>query len=303
MAFAKGTESKEAKTFPKYVGVAPVFVLSVNPNKEEYEKILGSELQKEPEYISTLDIDGKAVDNVRISFVVKTNAEKVGVEVISNLTFFLQNRPRVGSRTGKYQVIDKYGDTAWAVKGEDFTFENGVFKAIRIPQNSNGPANIDIDYRLAYVGEEYLTSFLKNYLCIPSRMSWVNSTWVPNNKVDIRDCEARLEEIKNYFKGNFTELRKTIALMPHNEVKVLFGVKTDDKGQYQTILSEKTLRNSSTNHSSFETYVKDRKDAGGFKNIEYPVVDFREYVVAPTEFSQTTSAMPEEELPFDGPDW
>ena len=309
MAFAKGNESKEAVVFPKYVGVAPVYVLGVNPDKEEYEKILGSELQKEPEYLSTIEIDGKNVDNARISFVVKTDAEKVDAEVISNLTFFLQKRPRVGSQTGKYQVIDKYGDTAWAVRDEDFKFEDGKMKVIRVPQYAHGPANIDIDYRLAYVGEEELTAFLKNFLCIPSRMAWVNSTWVPNNKVDIRDCEARLENIDDYFKGNFKELRDIISLMPKNKVRVLFGVRTTDKGQFQTVLSSKTLRNSVSNYNDLAKYVEERKLNGAFKDIEYPVVEFREYAVKPTEFNTSTKEMPkmEDDLPFgpssDTPDW
>lgn len=309
MAFAKGTESKEAMTFPKYVGVAPVFVLGVNPDKAEYEKMLNTELQKDPEYLSTIEVDGKNVNNVRISFVIKTDADKVDAEVTSNLTFFLQQRPRIGSQTGKYQVIDKYGDTAWAVKGEDFVFEDGKIKVLRIPQYANGPANIDIDYRLAYVGEEELTDFLKTFLCIPSRMSWVNSTWVPNSRVDIRDCEARLESVAEYFKGNFKELRDIINLMPNNKVRVLFGVRTTDKGQFQTVLSSKVLRNSVRNYNELEKYVAERKMNGAFKDIEYPVVEFREYVVKPTEFTQNNTQAPalEDDLPFSAsdetPDW
>jgi len=303
MAFAKGTESKEPASFPKYVGVAPVFVLGVNPTKEEQEKFFGTELQKDPEYLSTIEVEGKNVENLRISFVVRTDP-KVGAEVTSFLTFFLQKRPRIGSNTGKYQVIDKYGETAWAVQGEDFTMENGKFTVLRIPQYKDGPANIDIDYRLAYVGEEELTSFLKNYLCIPQRMSYVNKVWVPNKKVKLEECEARLVEISEYFKGNYNELKGLLKLLPNNKVKVLFGVRTTDKGQFQTILSGKTVRNSVDNYASLDKYVKERKLAGAYKDIEFPIVDFKEYTVEATNFKSNDAQMPTtDELPFDGPDW
>ena len=39
MAFAKGTESKDGNKVVRYIGVAPVFVLAVNPNKAELEKL------------------------------------------------------------------------------------------------------------------------------------------------------------------------------------------------------------------------------------------------------------------------
>ena len=48
---------------------------------------------------------------------------------------------------------------------------------------------------------------------------------------------------------------------------------------------------------------------GAFKDIEYPVVEFREYVVKPTEFTQNNTQAPalEDDLPFSAsdetPDW
>ncbi|MDQ9822852.1 hypothetical protein RFZ44_05690, partial [Acinetobacter sp. 163] len=73
-------------------------------------------------------------------------------------------------------------------------------------------------------GEEELTKFIKAYLNIPNVMKYVNNTWVMVDNPE--DCEARLEHIEDYFKGNFKELREVIALQPNNRVKVLFGVKT-----------------------------------------------------------------------------
>ncbi len=42
-AFGKAVESKESTPVKRYVGVAPVFVLAVNPNKADLEKLLKNE--------------------------------------------------------------------------------------------------------------------------------------------------------------------------------------------------------------------------------------------------------------------
>ena len=39
MAFATGQESKEGGSVKRYIGVAPVFILGVNPSKEELEEL------------------------------------------------------------------------------------------------------------------------------------------------------------------------------------------------------------------------------------------------------------------------
>ena len=49
MAFAKGAESKEGNKIARYIGVAPVFVLIVNPNKAELEKLYNTQLENDPE--------------------------------------------------------------------------------------------------------------------------------------------------------------------------------------------------------------------------------------------------------------
>ena len=52
MAFATGKESTEGNVVKRYIGVAPVFVLAVNPSKAELEKLYDTELENAPEYIS-----------------------------------------------------------------------------------------------------------------------------------------------------------------------------------------------------------------------------------------------------------
>ena len=288
MAFGKGQESTEGNVVKMYTGVAPVFILGVNPNKAELEKLYNTQFEKEPEYISEIEVgeDRHKVQNVRLDFIVKTDAEKCnGVEIITKVVFFIRNEYRYNRDKTKVQVIDKYGRTAWV------TIEQA--KAHEIPMYKNGPANLDKDYRPAYHGEEELTDFIKSYLNIPNVMKYVNNTWIMVDNPS--DCEARLEDINSYFKGDFKELKEVIALQPNNKIKVLFGVRTtDDNRQYQTVYTQMFLRNNITNYSKLDANLQERKAAGAYPTTEFIVGDLKEYNVEPTNFSNTTA----NDMPF-----
>ena len=283
MAFAKGSESTEGNVIKRYMGVAPVFVLAVNPNKEQLEKLYNTQLEKEPEYISEVETgDGNKVQNVRLDFVVKTDAEKCdGVELMTKVTFFIRKEYKYDKSKTKVQVIDKYGRTGWP------TIEQA--KNHEIPVYSNGkPANIDKDYRPTYNGEEELVNFLKAYLNIPEVMRYVNKEWVMRDNT--ADCEARLEKIDNYFKGDFSELRQAIQLQPTNKVKVLFGVRsTDDSKQYQAVYTKMFLKNNVTDYSKLDTDLQNRKAAGAYPTTEFVVGNLREYSVEATDFSNAST--------------
>lgn len=278
MAFASGKESTEAGEIKRYIGVAPVTILAVNPNKAKLEELYGTTLEKEPEYVSMVERDGKSVQNVRISFIVRTAADKCdGIDMTSQVTFFLQNAPRMGSQSGKYQIIDKYGRTAWATK-EDID-------AKRIPQYANGPAQIDADYRPAYVGEEELTNFIKAYLNIPEVRLYQNGTWVANPHPE--ECEARLDNVKNYFTGDVKELDGIIKLQPNNKVKVLFGVRSAEGGkEYQAVYTRMFLRNNARDFSRLDKDLKEAKNAGAYSTTTFEVVPIKEYVVTPTNLEE-----------------
>ena len=112
MAFAKGKESVEAAPVKRYIGVAPVTVLAVNPTKAELEKIYGITLENTPEYLSTVEVNGKKVKQVRLDFIVKTVAEKCNeIDFISKVSFFINDSVRYNKDNTKIQVINKYGET------------------------------------------------------------------------------------------------------------------------------------------------------------------------------------------------
>lgn len=291
MAFAKGNVSTDGNEVKRYIGVAPVFVLGVNPNKKELEAIYNTSLDNDPEYINEVESDGHQVKNVRIDFITKSDPDKCnGIEFTSKVSVFIREEYRYNKDKTKVQVIDKYGRTAWV------TIEQA--KAHEIPVYKNGPANLDKDYRPCYVGEEDLTNFLKAYLNIPNVMKYVNSTWVMVDKPE--DCEARLEHIKDYFKGDFKELKDAIALQPGNKVKVLFGVKTNTENkQYQAVYTPMFLKNSVTDYSRLDKDLQERKNGGAYPNTEFVVGDLKEYKVEATDLS--SSSAPDD--PFQSNPW
>lgn len=288
MAFSKGKEVSES-SFKRYVGVAPVSVISVNPNKAELEKVYNTQLEKDPEYLGKYDDNGTEIPTARIDFIIKTDEERCGVNLISKLSLFIRKAYRFNRDKTKVQVIDKYGRTAWVTQEQ--------LKGHEIPMYTNGPANLDKDYRPCYVGEEDLTNFIKTYLNIPSVQKYVNGKWVLVDNPS--DCEARLDSLDNYFKGNFSELKDILSYQPNNKVKVLFGVRNTDSGTYQTVYTHMFLRNGATNYSKLDADVQNRKSNGAYSDTEFYVGDLKEYTVEPTDFTtQTTS-----DLPFDSTPW
>ena len=289
MAFGKAIASSEEFVAKRYIGVAPVYVVAVNPTKKEMESIYNTTIEDEPNYLGQAeDREGNKVDNVRIDFIIKTDANKVGEEVISKLTFFLQKGYRYNGDKTKVQIIDKYGRTAWVTTEQAKNHE--------IPMYSNGPANIDKDYRPCVIGEEALINVLKTYLGIQNVMKCVNGTW--EMKENPEDYEAKLEHIQDYFKGDFSELKGLVALMPENKIKVMFGVRTANDGkQYQTTYSNMVLSNRTTDYSKLDADLQERKSNGAFATTEFSVCDFKEFTVEPTTFEEKKK----NDNPFD--DW
>ena len=296
MAFAKGTESTDGAIVKRYTGVAPCYVVGVNPNKKELEEIYGTTVENEPEYRSSVEVDGRKVENVRIDFIVKTEPEaNNGIEMTSKVALFLRKEYRYNKDKTKVQVIDKYGRTAWV------TVEQA--KAKEIPVYANGPANLDADYRPCFVGEEELTNFIKAYLNIPNVMKYVDNKWVMVDNP--ADCVARLDNIDKYFSGNYDELRDVIALQPKNRVKILFGVKTNDEGkQYQAVFTQMFLKNGVRDYSKLEKELADRKAAGAYPTTEFTVGELKEYNPQPTSFAAPAENVgnPFAENPFDTTD-
>lgn len=294
MAFGRTQVSKEATEIKRYTGVGSVFVVGVNPSKAELEKLYDRELDKDPEYLTEKD----GVTSARIDFIIKTDPTAKcsnGIELLTKFSMFIRNEYRFNKDKTKVQVIDKYGRTAWVTKEQA--------KAHEIPVYKNGPANIDKDYRPAYVGEEDITNFLKLFLGISNVEKWVKNEATGRREVvglvdNPQDCECRLENIEDYFKGKFNEIKGAINLMPNNKIKVLFGVRTTDEGkQYQDVYTRKFLSNTVSVYDKLAEDVQTNKDNGAYPNTEFVVADLQEYTVQATNFNNTNNN--NGDMPFD----
>ena len=305
MAISRGNASKEAQEFKRFIGVCPVFVKAVNPNKAEHEKLFNTTLEEAPVYVQDKeDNDGNSYKNVRISVVLQPDVEKIGFDMpLVTMPLFITNQKQHGANSGKYQVVDKYGRFAWATEAE--------ISAKEIPTYSNGKkADISNDYRIAYVGEEDLTNFIRVFLCIPSITKWDNNEkcMVPNTDVKPEECECRLdiETFEKFFKGDFSEIKDILGFQPTNKVKVCLGVRTDANGKlFQSVYTKKFISNAATSYSSLDKALQaDIAYATTHNKVlstEYSAKAVHEYSVTPTTFtaSESSEVTPSSDMPFD----
>lgn len=283
MAFASGNKSVDEVEIKRYIGIAPVYVLAVNPNKAELEKLYNTTIDKEPEYLGEVEVDGNKIPNVRIDFIVKTDAPRSNnIDFTSKVSFFIRKEYCYNRDKSKVQVIDKYGETAWV------TVEQAKNK--EIPVYSNGPAKIDKDYRPCFRGEENLIKFIRTYLGIPRVYTYnrEDNSW--NMRSNPSESEGRLDKILDYFNGDFSELKSIIALQKENKIKVMFGVrKTDDGKMYQTVFTEEFASNNTKNYNNIDKELQNRLSNGAYSTTEFCVCDLKEYVVEATDFTGTNT--------------
>lgn len=284
-AFGKAVESKEAAPIKRYVGVAPVKIVAINPTKTELEKIYNTTLDKEPEYLGSNEKDGKNVPFVRVDFIVATDPTKSDIEMTTKASFFVRKQFMINREGTKVKVIDKYARTAWVTQEE--------FKNHLVPTYANGPARIDSNYRMLYQGEEELITFVKNYLGIVDVDEFVDGVWVMRKNPE--DYEAGFNNIESWFKGDISEIKSAINMMPNNYVKMLFGVRTTDEGrEYQDVFTRKTQMFNSRTNSKIEKALTEAKNAGAYANTYFEVCDLKEYVVMPTNVANIV----EDDCPF-----
>ena len=315
LVIGKTQESKEVGegSFKRYVGVGSTFVKGVQPTKKEIDEFFGYESQNEPEYIKDTD-NGK---EVHITFLLQTDPDaNNGIDLKSRAMFTLRLNPAYNKDQTKVQVIDSYGNYTWA------NVEDAKAGKALVSANGN-PQKIDTKYRMACVGECDLVAFLKKYLCIQDAFNYVNGTWMKKTKKvynsdtkqdeyidDTQDCVFALEHIKDYFNGDFKELKDALALQPNNKVKLLYGVRTNDEGkQFQAVCTrgEFILPNAANANALIRLgkALINAKQNGAYANTDYHVQELKEYDVQPTNLEQApaveapaSSGNSDFELPF-----
>lgn len=281
LTIGKTQESADAIEFKKYIGLASSRVIAVNPSKQELENIFGNTQDKDPEYV----VEGENGKEARITFIVQPDPEKYpDIDVKARAMITLRPTPAYNREQTKVQVIDRYGNHTWA-NVEDA--KNGV----KLLSQDGKELKIDTKYRMACVGECDLIDFLKAFLVVDDAFNYVNGSWVKKENAD-RDCLFALEHIKDYFSGDFSELREAIALQPNNKVKLLYGVRTtDDNKQYQAVATkgDLILRNSAGSNAitRLETRLADLKNNGSYPNTEFRVQELAEWSVEPTNLNES----------------
>lgn len=284
--------SKEAGEggFKRFVGVGSTFVRGVQPTKKEIDEFFGFESQAEPEYVKDTD-NGK---EVHITFLLQVDSSvHKDIDLKARAMFTLRQVPAYNRDQTKVQVIDLFGNYTW-INVEDAKLGKAITMA-----NGN-PAKIDTKYRMACVGECDLVSFLKKYLCVPDAFNYVNGIWVKKENAD-KECLFGLEHIKDYFKGDFSELKEALSLQPNNKVKLIYGVRTNDEGkQYQAVCTrgDLILPNAASANALLraEKDLVNAKQNGAYQNTDFRICELQEWKVEPTSL-ETPSG--DSELPFE----
>lgn len=292
----------------KYIGVASVSILAVNPSNAVLRKYGWeiSDTADEPKYSYLKQLeDGSYEKYARIRFLLRIN----DLEEKPVVPYDIWIRPDfiIGKNSGKCLVIDSFGRTAWATK-EDV--QNRA-----IPQYSSGPAAISNDYKGCHPGQKELVALLFKYLNITPLQFYdkKSSNWVESKNPG----RLTIDKWQALCDGNAEEIAEYLALQPDNRVKVIFGVRTDSNNKtYQTVLDDcdgttkmSFIGNAVTPDKNTGEYVLARKRIDAyFAENDNPDCTFsakpvREWTITPTDVTEsvndsmnTATAVPDESL-------
>jgi hypothetical protein len=292
MAISKGNSTESSNNYKRFTGIGNFTVLGVNPDLTTLHS-WGVMVNNEPVYTGKqTDPDGNEVDYVRVTFYIKSVTIP---DFITSVSFFVRRQPWYNKDKSKVKVIDIYGNDAWVTPEEA--------KSRAIPVSANGKkAKLVSDYRAAYRGEVEVTEFIKNLLNIADSHKYVNETWELADGAEERTC--RFDNIKDWFDGDVSELRDALGYQTGNEIKLLCGIRTDDKGTIrQDVYTGLTMRAFAQNAGQrFAKEINSRTS----NRTEYTFGPLKEWQVkpaSPEEIEKAVEATTEEdddnELPFD----
>lgn len=199
-------KKREQKNFEKSVGIFESNVIAVNPNREELEKLLNTELEKDPEYLGE-DKDGDTKLNLSVWL------EEVKTKQLFNVRFFLKDQVRANKDETKYQYINNVGNTAWADDPENLP--SWFLKD-------------DRPYRKAKAGEEEMYRFIQSWMPLDTRLE--------ETKFDF--------DFSKLMRGNVSELREVIGNHDLTDTIVaLATIRTSEDGQtdYQQVYNRNFL--------------------------------------------------------------
>ena len=284
---SKNAPSGDFADIRKYIGVASISVLALNPNNAKLRSY-GWQIPEdadEPKYVTT-DSEGRKSARLRMLVQIHDLDEKPVVA----LDFWVRPDIVFNKDNTKCKVIDSYGRTAYGTKEE--------VKGHKIPQYSNGPANIAGDYKPCHSGEEEIVLFLMKYLNVtPLQIFDRNKqAWVPTRDPG----HVTIDNWKGLCEGNVGEIASAIALQPENRVKVVLGIRTTEENKsYQTFLSTTFIGNGAIPGRDTGEYAAARKAIDKWQEghpsstIEFSAQPVREWNVSATEVKENDDDLPE----------
>lgn len=212
-----------------YTGIADVQVLCVNPTLEEVEKFnLPIKREVEPVYASKSD---EGINKLMLKIWIKV----LNVDVITNLTFFLEDKEQISS-TGKPRFINDFGQNTYAETLDEATARLG--KGDKPFFKADGA-------RVARNGECELIEFIRAWLSIPmeNKIKFDNFT-----KIVLGD----VNEIKSLIK-KYADTRKVQILLT-------------EKGGYQNVYSRFFGRAGSRNFKWWTNHMDKAQSLPNYQN-------------------------------------
>ena len=260
-------------------------MLAINPTNKEIAKIYGKdevdEGREEPNYAEVDQETG--MQKCRIDFWVKTDGrvhtkeDGTPLDFITKVSIFAENREAVKQDGSGKQLIDDYGNTAWAT--------NECIAEKKTPTYFDKQTNEEVQFaidmetaRVAHKGEEQLISFLK--------------AWLP--KSDLEDKYVGLETSwEEVCKGNVKELKEYVDYAKENTLKIAVGIKTNDNGGMYHDLYNKQFWSVKIKPEKLvpmvDKHINNSKSAGSYKNTQFDVSPLHEYKVEATKFDNKQS--------------
>ena len=163
---------REKQEFVRQTGFFQGEVVAINPDREQLEKLLGTTLEKDPEYLGETE---EGVTKLNMSIWLKDM--KTGNH--KPIRFFLKDEIRMNKDKTKTQFINSIGSTSWADKQENLN--EYITKR---------------ECREAHVGEEELYNFMVN---------WLSSLDIMDKGTDL------ILDWKKLMKGDVRELTEQIG--------------------------------------------------------------------------------------------
>ena len=311
MAKIKINKTVEAEPSKMYMGLGSFAVLAVNPTNKEIAKIYGKdevdESREEPNYAEVDQETG--VQKCRIDFWVKTDGrvhtkeDGSPLDFITKVSIFVENREAVKQDGSGKQLIDDYGNTAWAT--------NECIAEKRIPTYFDKQTNEEVAFaidmetaRVAHKGEDQLISFLQAWLGVgaSTRKKDGHPVLLPKNELEDKwvGLETSWEEV---CKGNVKELKEYVDYAKDNTLKIAVGIKTNDNGGMYHDLYNKKFWSVKIKPEKLvpmvDKHINNSKAAGSYKNTQFDVSPLHEYKVEATKFDNKQSEEVSSSSPWD----